>query len=135
MVRRALVYFACAFGLGFVLGAIRVPWLVPRVGERAAELIETPIMWAGLFFIARWLIRRYPAPRRLHHLGSGVLALALMIAIEFTVVLWLRGLTLLDYVETRDPIAGWVYVVSLGLFAVLPWVLARSSGRSGSAEA
>ena len=37
-------YFALVFGAGFVMGAIRVPLLVPRLGERVAELIEMPFM-------------------------------------------------------------------------------------------
>lgn len=38
------VYFAVVFGIAFVLGAIRVIFLVPRVGEVAAVLTETPVV-------------------------------------------------------------------------------------------
>ena len=40
--RAALVYFALVFGVGFLLGLIRVPFVVPRIGERYAELAEMP---------------------------------------------------------------------------------------------
>jgi hypothetical protein len=45
------LYFAAVFATGFVLGAIRTLWLVPRMGTRAAELIEardccTPNRWS-----------------------------------------------------------------------------------------
>jgi hypothetical protein len=123
---RALVYFGCIFALGFVLGACRMTWLVPLVGERAAELIEIPIMLVGIFGCARWLVRRFPAKRRIDHLGSGLLALAVMLVFEFTVVLLLRGLSVSDYLATRDVISGAVYVVALALFAVMPWLIARS---------
>jgi len=35
-----LAYFAFVLGAGFVLGMSRVPFLVPRIGERWAELAE-----------------------------------------------------------------------------------------------
>ena len=36
-------------------------WLVPRLGTRIAELIETPIMLLVSVVAARWLVRRPPA--------------------------------------------------------------------------
>ena len=37
-------YFALVFGAGFVLGVLRISFLVPRFGERLAELAEMPLM-------------------------------------------------------------------------------------------
>ena len=56
----AAIYFAVIFGCGFVLGSIRVPLLVPRVGVRVAELIELPIMVTIIVFVSRWRQRRAP---------------------------------------------------------------------------
>jgi hypothetical protein len=44
ILKAALLYFAIVFGVGFVLGTIRTLWLVPRLGARAAELLEMPVM-------------------------------------------------------------------------------------------
>jgi len=38
--RAALAYFVLVFGAGFILGSISVPFLVQRLGESVAELIE-----------------------------------------------------------------------------------------------
>ena len=43
--KSAVLYFAIVLGTGFVLGSVRVPFLVPRFGERYAELLEMPIMF------------------------------------------------------------------------------------------
>ena len=36
--KATLLYFAIVLGTGFMLGMVRVPFLVPRLGERNAEL-------------------------------------------------------------------------------------------------
>jgi hypothetical protein len=49
-----------------------------------------------------------------------VVATALLLAAEFTLVLWLRGLT-----TSRDLVGGTVYIVMLAAFAIMPLLLAR----------
>jgi type IV secretory pathway TrbD component len=48
-----------------------------------------------------------------------------LLVAEFTLVLWLRGLTIDEYLATRDPVAGTVYIVMLGVFAIMPLLVAR----------
>ena len=121
------LYFALAFGSGFVFGTIRALWVAPRAGERTAELIETPIMLVVSILAARWVARHFalastPATR----LGVGGVALGFLLVAELTLVLWLRGLTVGEYVAGRDPVAGTVYLVMLGVFAVMPLLVARN---------
>ena len=66
-----------------------------------------------------------PATRTLKRFGVGIVALALLFVAEFTLVLWLRGLTIHEYIARRDPVAGTVYIVMLGAFAIMPLLLAR----------
>ncbi len=127
------LYFAVVFAAGFVLGAVRVTWAVPRLGIRVAELVEAPIMLLVSFLTARWLVRRWhEITRRTDWIGVGLVGLGLMLLVEFTFVLWLRGLSIGEYLATRDPVAGAAYFASLGLFAVLPLLLSLSR-RSGHA--
>ena len=45
-----------------MLGTIRVLLVVPRIGTRTAELIETPVMIVVSLLAARWIIRRFAVP-------------------------------------------------------------------------
>lgn len=125
--KEGAAYFVLVFSVGFVLGTIRTVWLVPRVGTRIAELLETPIMLVVTFLAARWVVRRFrvpPAPLR--RLGVGLAALMLMLAAEFGLVLLrLRGLTLSEYWAGRDRVAEVVFRLSLALLAVMPVIVAR----------
>jgi len=128
-----VVYFAITFGAGFVLGFVRVGWVAPRLGTRTAELIEMPIMLVVMILAARRAVRGLPAPRTpARRLGAGVAALGFLLLAEFTLVLWLRGQTISEYLARRDPVAGAAYALSLVLFAVMPLVAARRSGDPGS---
>ena len=126
ILKAAAVYFVLVFGTGFVLGPIRILLLVPRFGVRGAELMEFPVMLVVIVLAARWLVRKFQLGA--HALLVGFLALGLMIAFEFTLVLWLRGLTLSENFRERDPIAGVVYYLMLLVFAAMPFFMAHRAG-------
>jgi hypothetical protein len=121
-----LVYFLLVFGAGFVLGTVRVLLIVPLIGDRAAELLEMPLMLLATVLAARWVTRRFPEPRTsAARLSIGGIALGLMLAGELAVGIGLRGMTPADVILNRDPVAGTAYYVSLLLFAAMPWLVSR----------
>jgi len=121
ILKAGALYFALVFGAGFVLGAIRIMWIVPRFGIRMAELMEAPIMFVVTILAARWIVRRLAVlPKVSSRLGMGCVGLGLMLVAEFTLVLWLRGLSISEYLASRDPVSGTVYYVMLGVFAIMP---------------
>jgi len=125
-VRAGALYFAIVFAAGFALGTVRVLWLVPRLGERMAELAEMPFMLAVTVLAAHRVARRLSMPYAMPaRLAMGLIGLSLLLALEFTVVLWLRGLTLEEYFATRDPVSGTIYYAMLGVFALMPLLVAR----------
>ncbi len=142
IIRAALVYFAIVLGTGFVLGIFRVPVLVPRIGERWAELIEMPIMAAVIFFAAGYVLHRFPeirSPGR--SLVAGFLALALSVAAELGLAVLLQDQTLSEFIRSRDKVSGSVYVALLLVFAVMPRIrlsrgaqAAPGGGRIGRAR-
>ena len=132
VLRAGISYFALVFGAGFVLGPIRLLWLVPRVGTRTAELLEMPIMLAVIILAARWVVIRLAVPaERSSRLGMGFVALVLLVAAELFLVGPLQGYSIGDYLTDRDPVSGTVYYVMLGVFALMPLLLARRGGGTG----
>ena len=126
MLKPALVYLALVFGTGFALGAIRGPLLVPRLGERYAELLEMPFMLVAIVLAARFVVRRYPLARNASvSLAVGAAALALLVLAEWQLGVWLQGRSFADYVTDRDPVSGAVYAVMLLVFALMPYFAAR----------
>jgi hypothetical protein len=126
ILKAGALYFALVFGAGFVLGAIRTLLVVPFLGTRTAELMEAPIMLVVTILAARWVVRRHSLPPKTAiRLGVGLVGLALLLAAEFTLVLGLEGLTIKEYMASRDPMAGTVYVILLGIFAAMPLRVAR----------
>jgi hypothetical protein len=121
VLRIATAYATAVFGAGFVLGSMRVLVVEPRIGARAAELLELPFMIAASFLAAGWVNRRLdagdPFGRRL---AVGAVALVVLLAAEAVTGLALRGASLRDALVNPDPIAGPLYYFSLALFAALP---------------
>ena len=120
-IRAALVYFALVLGAGFLLGMVRVPFVVPRIGERWAELAEMPIMGATIFFAAGYVLRWFPAiylPGRA--LVVGFIALALSVFAELCLAVALQSQTLGEYLASRDRVSGSVYLAMLVVFALMP---------------
>lgn len=123
--KAAAAYFGLVFGTGFVLGIVRVTWLVPRWGERAAELAEMPLMLVVIVIAARWVVH-CAAPRASSAwLGVGFAAVGLLLLAEFALAVVLQARSPADYIASRDPVSGGVYLAMLLLMVWMPWLLAR----------
>lgn len=122
----AAVYFCAVFGTGFVLGPIRVLWLEPRLGVRAAELLEAPFMLLAIFLAGRWV-----GGRLRHRAGTasalavGLLAAGLVLAADLAVGVGLRGMTWVEVFTARDPVSGPVYYGLVVLTGLAPWFFRR----------
>ncbi len=126
ILKAGAAYFGLVFGAGFLLGCIRVPFLVPHLGARVAELLEMPVQFVVIVFAARFIVRRFSLPLDTAiRLGVGFVALGLAIAAEFLLALVLAERSVAEYLASRDPVSGSVYLVMLMVFALLPLILAR----------
>lgn len=118
---QAMLYFGTVFATGFALALIRVPFLEPRYGVRLAELPEIPVMLVVIAFTSRWLHRRNAFLSAPHFLRIGGSALLLMISAEVGLALVTSGLSLAEYISSKDPVSGSAYLLSLVAFALAPW--------------
>ncbi|MCX7608291.1 MAG: hypothetical protein N2049_03610 [Anaerolineales bacterium] len=129
--RWGTIYFAILFGVGFALGLIRVPLLEPRLGVRAAQLIEAPLMFLAIVLAGRWIGRQltggYSSGAKL---AVGILAAGLILGADVAVGVGLRSMTLVEVFSSRDPVSGFVYYMLIGLSAIAPWLM--SLGRATS---
>jgi hypothetical protein len=121
MIRASFLYFALVMGAGFLLGSVRVLFVVPHLGERWAELAEMPIMAMVIFVAAGYILRRYPEVQtRGRALVVGFTALALSVSAELVLAVLLQSQSLAEYLASRDKISGSVYLVMLVAFALMP---------------
>lgn len=120
---RAAAYFGIVFAVGFVLGAIRVSLLVPRIGERWAELAEMPLMFIAIVLAADRVVGSCAPPMTPRRwLLVGALALLLLLAAELLLAVVLAGRSVGAYIASRDPVSGAAYLVMLLVFAAMPWL-------------
>jgi hypothetical protein len=117
----ALLYFACVFAAGFLLGPFRVLWIEPRLGPFLATLAEAPFLIAAMVLAARHVAGRTAPPLAAgERLAVGVLAAALVLVSDATVGRWMRGLSLNDQIAGLASPAGLAYLAMIGLFAAMP---------------
>ncbi|WP_189398974.1 hypothetical protein [Arenicella chitinivorans] len=102
--------------------------LVPNLGEQTAELIEAPFM-VLVSFMAACFIRNLSKEKLNSNdlLLVGFLALGYLLAVELSVVLWVRELSVSEFVQSRYSIAGIAYLVSLILYSLFPYFVSKQS--------
>jgi hypothetical protein len=68
-------YCGLVFGVGFLLGPIRVLWLEPRFGPIIATACGAPFMLLAILVAGRWVPRvlKHPARSKNARLGVGSL--------------------------------------------------------------
>ena len=129
--KRALIaasaYFLALFSLGFVLGTIRVIFVVPRVGELAATIAEVPVMLAAAYFVCRWAIRRWQVPPAIAvRLAMVPWFLALLFAFEALLGAILFGRSVAEQWVALSMPGGLVGISAQIIAALLPLFVGKS---------
>jgi hypothetical protein len=120
-VKAGLIYFLLVFVLGWILGPIREFWGVMRLGRVAALLTEGAIMLIAMWFLAQWVIRRFGVrPALPARIAMGLVALGVLGPAEIAGALWLRGISLGNYLAGFANVTGVISLVMFLLFAAMP---------------
>jgi len=115
------IYFLLVFALGWVLGPIRELWAMPQFGRITAMLFEAVIMLIAMVISAWWTMRPLKVPRTpAATISMALVALGLLIPAEIAGVLWVRELSLPDYLASFGTVPGVISLVMFLLFAAMP---------------
>jgi hypothetical protein len=83
-------------------------------------------MALAIVLAARHVVRRYAVPPvTALRLSVGFTALMLLATAELCLAVLFASQSPAQYIASRDPVSGSVYVAMLGLFALMPLILAR----------
>jgi len=125
MIRAAASYWAVVFALGFVLGTVRVLWVIPRVGLVPANLLELPLILAASWFAAGWLVRRFALKAGGEALAVGALAFAILMAAESALAGVLSGQSPAQWLAGLSEPHAVLGLAGQVVFALMPWWRAR----------
>jgi hypothetical protein len=128
--RAALLYGLFAFGLGFLLGTLRVLLIVPALGEAAAVMLELPVMLAACWWCAGWIVRRYRPLDRGAALAIGLIGFAVLMVGELAVGVSMFGLTPAGWISGFTKPTAQLGLVAQLLAAAMPLLHARRLPRA-----
>ena len=125
MLRAGLLYFMIVFAFAFAFGAVRTFLLEPRLGETMAVAMETPFLIAVMYFVARYVTRRFPLRAR-GLVGAGLIALALQQVAELALV-YANGQGVRTYLAHFTTPPGMIFLAALIVFTLMPLVVGRKT--------
>lgn len=103
VLKAGVFYFLGVFALGFMLGTMRIFFLVPYTGPVIAVLIEIPMILFFSWFFCRFLIRRFAVPAEPYErLMMGFIAFACLMTGEALIAVFLQQGHITDFLMTFD---------------------------------
>ncbi len=130
-------YFGIVFAVGFLLGVLRVLFLIPRLGETAAVLLELPLLLTLSWMVCEWLTAHFDIPTAFSlRLAMGALAFAVLMLAELGGSTIGFGRSLSEHLEQYRRIPGLLGLAGQIAFAIFPVIqstipTSRDAQRSG----
>jgi len=118
-----LAYFGAVFVVGFMLGAIRVFVLVPRLGEIASVLLETPVILAVSWFVSGWTTQKFRVSTAVsRRVLMGAVAFVLLMLAEVGVSVFAFGRPIEDHFAAYRSTQGVIGLIAQITFAFFPLI-------------
>lgn len=124
----ALTYAALIFAAGFVLGALRILVLVPRLGAVTAVALEVPIMLGLSWLVAGRILRHRPLPGLPRRFAMGALAFVLLTTAETGLGIVLFGRTFADSLADMTTLLGLIGLTGQIGFGLVPALRGQPRG-------
>jgi hypothetical protein len=127
------VYACGVFAIGFVLGAIRVLLLAPRVGNVVAVSLEAPLMLAISWKMSRWSAGKHGLlidTRKA--LLMGAIAFAVLMSMEFCTAILCFNRTVGEYFSSFLSAPGAIGFAAQLCFAGFPFLQASGNRLASS---
>lgn len=121
----AIAYWAVVFALGFVLGTIRVMWIIPLVGLLPATALELPVILLASWLVANWVLHTFSIVLPSEALAMGALAFALLMASECVLAVVLMGQSPVDWIAGLLQPHALLGLAGQLVFALMPWLIAQ----------
>ena len=120
-----VLYGIIVFLIGFILGAIRVLLVVPRLGETTAVIIEAPVILAASWFVCHWCVGRLDVAATVPVRSlMGMVAFLVLMSAEFGLGAVL-GRSLVDQVAAYGSLAGAIGLAAQMIFGAFPVIQVR----------
>jgi hypothetical protein len=120
-VRAGAFYALIVFGVGFVLGTVRVVFAAPRLGETIAVILETPLILVASWYVCQWCVEQFQVRRTVPMRSvMGAVAFAVLMAAEFAFAVVAFGRPLGEQLGAYSTAAGGIGLAAQIVFALFP---------------
>ena len=115
------IYFAIVFAVGFALGAVRVFFVIPQIGETGGVLIELPVILVVSWWVCGAVLRRYHVPQQMGQRAvMGVVSFTLLMGAELALAVSAFGRSPAEFADGLATPAGAIGLMGQIAFALFP---------------
>jgi ABC-type uncharacterized transport system permease subunit len=132
------VYFFIVFAVAFIMGTLRVLFVIPVIGETWAVMLEAPLILALSWFVCGWVFTRVSVAARLRpRLLMGFFAFALLMIAELVVSVLGFGRSVSEHFAAYQSFSAQLGLAAQVAFAAVPalrlrFVLSVKGARSST---
>jgi hypothetical protein len=134
IIHAALIYFAAVFSLAFVLGALRVTLIAPKVGAIAAVALELPVVLTASWRASAYATRCcHIAPREVARLQMGALAFVVLMGVEMMMSVFVFNQPVQgDFLTGMLTPHGILGLAGQMAFGFIPWIQCTQHAKTRS---